>query len=1729
MNPIETTRKISSDYQNYLKSILTVKDGELTEKAFGALEKSKFVKGPYLEATPPYLQGQNLSSLMDEGIANRDFEKLAPQTDVMRPLYTHQESAFKKIVVEKRNIVVATGTGSGKTESFMYPVFNHLMNEISSGRICDGVRALFLYPMNALANDQMKRLRELLANYPEITFGRYTGETLQTEAKAKEAYVAKREQEIRSKNKFAVRGVDYSYEDLLPLPNERISREAMRANPPHILLTNYAMLEFLLITPRDNVFFNGNNGKHWKFIVLDEAHTYKGANGTEIALLLRRLKERVCQNERGIIQCIATSATLGDQDALPALANFASDIFDEHFEVSDIVTSQRVKRVYEDDLVRGLITDYESFKRQVTNMEESEAGRYLYDELIKDIRIIDIFKNLEQKPKDINDVAQAVFSDYEDESMKIKGLILLIELGVRAKKNKDTAALLPARYHLFIRALEGVYVSLYPQRQVFLDRKEQVTIAWDQKVPVFELANCQNCGQEYLIGREKEGKLMPPLEEELPQYFLLTNEVIDSEEISIDDDDQIIEKAGVKSIEAQDLCTACGSIVSANQKQKANCCDCSDPKKIIRVYKMASKGREPNTCASCGSVSSAVIKRFMTANQPATYVIANSLYAMILPQKIEINPEAVKNTGFFGLKDTARNQEFYDESGRKLLAFSDNRQEAAFFAAYMDNKYNQLMWRRLILNELRKKPNGVVIGDMIPLLYNAAKSAGLYPSDEVMTEQDKKNIAWTYLIKEFLGFERRQGLEGKGYVRFFPEPMTVPSGRWNFSATELWETISILMDTLRYSGAMNYPETIDPTGDEFSPKNREVFFRQENGEKESNRFISFLPVGKTNNKRFDFIKKVLLNEGVEAAELPERSKEILRDFYSLFLELQNAHYILQGKTRPTDGVLYTLNFQKWKIAYVDDSDIIYQCNRCGKIATHNIRDICPEFRCSGKLEEIKAEDFRQDPYYANIYQDEKIIPMISKEHTAQLDKEAAGDIQKKFESGQVNVLSCSTTFEMGVDVGQLEAIFLRNVPPETSNYIQRAGRAGRRTSATAFSVTYARRNSHDLNYFANPPEIISGKIRAPYIELKNDKIALRHVNSIVVAWFFRKNEAYFDEKVLAITGANGMDNAAIALKMELDKKPQDLIESIKCVLTPYLFERLGIDNWDFADKIVGENGSLTNAIAQTLSDKESLLEIIRDRENAALKKHARPYTEDINRHLNTINSRQSISYLASGGVLPKYGFPVDVVKLDIFNNSAEAATVDLSRDLKLAISEYAPGSEIIAGGRIWTSYSINKVRDKEWPTYHYYECNDCKRTLIPEGMTTLEEDNDHEEVEICTCGKKMKAHKFIIPIFGFSTKIDDKPKRVGERRPKRFYSTKVQFGGFEKLDTLQEKEQSFTEIAIADRVIRSMYSPQGKLILLNKGGGKSGFFVCKSCGYACDTPQRFTNHKNRSGKSCGNNSYRVVALGHIFNSDIVKLEFPKYDVQQFEYGDLWTSLLYAILEGASDALGISRSDINGCVDRSGLNPALILFDEAAGGAGHVKQIANKLDMVLRAALERVSGKCGCGEETSCYGCLRGYSNQFDHDFISRGSAKVYLEWILMNRIGSGVTYRNISEIEFSSAPVTKSSESNIAVSDITQEWKKALQWLLDPTSAKAYELAIKLIEKGVKDVPIIGYELSSDEQGVLGYEAEMAWTEKRVAILVDDSSEAAMAFDAAGWSVYVIGMVDLEALIKQLC
>ena len=317
-SPVTASEHITEKYKRYLRTIFSINDTQLSSQFKKLLdEHGLFSKGPYLEVNDSFEKGKSLERLIEEEKIAKSFIRI--NMPLSRPLYKHQEIAIEKVLSGK-NIVVSTGTGSGKTESFLVPLLNEIICEHEAGKLNAGVRALLIYPMNALANDQIERLRGLLSDFPEITYGSYTGQTKHKYQDALAEYKALNDNQE-------------------PLSNELISREQIKETPPNILVTNYAMLEYLLVRPDDNVFFCEEHAGKWKYIVLDEAHVYHGGSGIEVSMLLRRLKATLQNND---IKYILTSATLGGDDSNNEVAEFAENLCGSKFNAADVVRAYRI-------------------------------------------------------------------------------------------------------------------------------------------------------------------------------------------------------------------------------------------------------------------------------------------------------------------------------------------------------------------------------------------------------------------------------------------------------------------------------------------------------------------------------------------------------------------------------------------------------------------------------------------------------------------------------------------------------------------------------------------------------------------------------------------------------------------------------------------------------------------------------------------------------------------------------------------------------------------------------------------------------------------------------------------------------------------------------------------------------------------------------------------------------------------------------------------------------------------------------------------------------------------------------------------------------------------------------------------------------------------------------------------------------------------------------------------
>ena len=1547
-SPVRASKEIALEYSRYLSSIFSLNDPVYQQQFSARLKEMPFSSGPYLEVTDAFETGKTVREMMEAGDLPANYDRLGFHLD--RPLYKHQVDALFQIS-SGRNAVVSTGTGSGKTESFLFPITKHLVEEANAGTLGRGVRAMLIYPMNALANDQVERLRELLADFPEITFGCYTGQTA-------EKYDA------------ALANYKQLNNGSLPLKNELISREQMKAYPPNILITNYAMLEYLMVRPDDSVFFSEAYADKWKYIVLDEAHVYRGSTGIEVAMLLRRLNTRLHRKD---IQYILTSATLGGENDNDAVAAFAENLCNSRFTAGDVIRARRVKLTppavskeppaffYKEvaAMIEGdkdpadILARIHDFDPNLPD-DEMEA---LYQVIYRDPFYWQLRRVL-QAPKTLRDLVREM-GIAEDE------LTAFVTVATRAVH--DGGKLFDARYHLFLRAADSVYLTLAPCKRLFLEARK-VYYENGQEYKVFEAATCNNCHAIFLLGREsaegilEQASFVP--EEEPRCVYLLSNSVSDS------DDEHTLDEAG-ETVDAFELCPVCGKLTRVGAKRGCEHTEVS----TVPVQRIKLKeGRHALTkCPKCENTSSSILRSFFVGQEAVTSVVGTSLFEELPSYTVE-RKESDGAADDFGFDDEEPEITKKDVGAKQFIAFSDSRQAAAFYSTYLDQTYTGIVYKRLVVETLKKreyagagKPLEEFVEDLIAQFENYSMAKG----------KSVRKEAWKAALHELVDSNGQTSLYRFGLISFdIPDDHMVGLKKYGISKEEMHEICALFQEWIMSEGAIDYPEVMNTEERSFfAPNGVEHDYTLSDADPKSFT-LSFMPSkAGFSNKRMDYISRLLKKKGFELDE-----PELVRLLEALWKKFFSAS---EGLMIPRNGK-YRVRSDQIRI---QRSKPLYVCRKCRRVTQHNIDGVCPGYKCDGTLEKMDVESVFKDNHYYNLYQQLEIRPLRVVEHTAQLSKETAYEYQNMFKRKEIDVLSCSTTFEMGVDVGSLETVFMRNVPPSPANYAQRAGRAGRSLYSAAFALTFCNKSSHDFTFFRDPVRMIRGRIDPPVFDVRNEKIAIRHLFASAFGMFWKTHPELFSS-VDKFMGEKADNNGITAFAEYLREKPEDLKAFLKGFLPPELSRTFGVDSFEWIDRLLGDEGLLVLAEEVYRHDIDELKEAA-----ARAYSEARWGVDALNQRIRVYQRERILTYLTRSNIFPKYGFPVDTVEMTVVDRkNVLKSGLQLQRDLSMAISEYAPGSQIVANGKLITSRYIKKRPDRSWKMYRYCVCDVCQ------DLNNRLYVNDEDAIlSICgNCGNQLSQNKggiYLIPEFGFEA--EDTIRRPGLRKPVRTYRGEVSSIG---ADTTEGEE----EYRVGNATVFVRTGKLEEMAVLNR----SRFYICETCGYTVVDEKRFTNHMKKKhqrpgGQQCSNEILSNMALGYRFRTDILTMRFMQPEITS---GEEALSILYGLLEGASRALCVERDDLSGCLkwffneETKQPNFGFVFYDKTPGGAGHVRRMADPeiLKAVFEASLTQMLG-CTCGGEsmdTSCYSCLRNYYNQKYHDLLQRGYVVRFLKSVL---------------------------------------------------------------------------------------------------------------------------------------
>lgn len=1643
VDPVALQEDLHDRMRRYLLTALPInrRFPKLREEAHKKLmDGDSLIKGPFLETLPDFPKGKSLENLVDEGLLHEGFSNLE-QDVYQRPLHRHQEEAIQQTVCENKNIVVATGTGSGKTECFMFPMLDSLLKANIKGQ--SGVRAILVYPLNALANDQLyARLVPVLANQLAeygLTIGRYTGQTKSRQTREQA------EAEVLGQPGSPFREL---FGDSVP-SNWLLTRDEMLKNPPHVLVTNYAMLEHLLLLPHNASLFNGAD---LKFMVLDEVHIYSGAQATEVALLLRKLKNRYAANTD--VRCIGTSASLGNSDEdRKNVKAFATRLFG--FPFSKVITSERLDHhlllkttpslKYTSD---DWITMHEALRDTRNAPEQDQLDKwiekaantslpfpkpdsndilqsYLCTLLVQDETIHLTAKYLASHEKEsLLTVATKLFPDTEGIQAQhaLKGMVAL---AAYARESKNAFPLIPARYHFFTRGIEEATIEL----QNGANHSEQITSLKFQRQfqdpangnPRYRLLTCRKCGELYFEGFECGGKITPERISRngrrkvfwcKPKDSYVVGE--DSDETSDHQVEQVNDSVYIH-LQTGEYKIDLSAIDDPSEWILTHSARMSDPSTSDD-----GETQQPlvNTCYSCGSNEpNEVITPFHPGDQALSSTICEVLYSH-LPT----------------IQDNSKTK--IPGNGRNLLIFSDNRQDAAFFAPNFQRTHEDVLLKRELVQHLKREDETIALLHVSDELTNRPiLKTGLTDENgeqpQIGDLDEFGDIIRAKLFREFATpGGSRQSLEDLGLVEIVYKNVNydVIAEAAGIPANIGSNLIRWVIDSIRQNRAISMPRGIHEMSDtvwgHYNQANRAYILEGVNDDARF-KIISRRDKGGYYTNRYVDVFRDKLN-------LPNWEHALIK----IWEHLTDEDYgILKPKNE--DELPMVLNHKRISIRYRDQAQPIHKCNKCGKVSSFTVGDICTQWKCKGKMEELPREvwdDEMERNHYHFLYSKLKTFPSVmAREHTAALTSGLRETIEKNFKERKLNILSSSTTMEVGIDLGDLEGVFLRNTPPDISNYQQRAGRAGRRAQAAPVSITYARNRRYDQDVFEHAQEFLNRPPKTPSVHLSNPRLFQRHQFSILMSHFLTSRGLV--EKGLQIGQLFGLPKFAF---QGGDIIPEDETSDISF---PETREKEFLDHTEHW--INDSNSASARQLAEELlaclknelkqSDPQGFesLEattksLIPDfllamqqlvRTFGVRYRHYMRVAEDLRQNNKTSRSASMennakrwanlpiVNYLSKYGVIPSYSFPIDNIELQVMDGTfnagafhANSANIELSRDAKMGIREYAPGSEVVANGRVWTSAGIAHYPREFMPQLVYKTCSECHHIESHDDKSLIP-----DECSSCNAplGGDVAYHK---EPKGFITSAHEPTGREpGNRRNLSAAPTESQLIG-------NAPDHKFEGTDLVKAFWAYQAAQDGRMIIINKGRGR-GFRTCQ-CGWSFAVPLRgqpnLEHHNPYTGDRCTEtpNNF-AIHLSHTFHTDVLQIrtdlhldqprDLPRSsqpeEISKARDG-VARSIAEAIRLAACKMLDLPEMELSATYRHKPTGVEIILYDSVSGGAGYCKKLHDTpLSQIMEYAKNEIlacSGHCS----RSCSKCLRSFSNQAHWDDFRRKDARTFITTLL---------------------------------------------------------------------------------------------------------------------------------------
>lgn len=1745
----ESIGEIRKALHEYIEASYHIGDPSLIRQRQQLLDKQgNTFQAPFLESTPRYTPGRRFAALDLDPAVHELFVALTSNEGGHKPLlfdppYTHQATALEATGRDGRSLVVTTGTGSGKTETFLLPMLAKLAAEAANQPQSFGtpaVRTLVLYPMNALVNDQLGRLRLLLgddcvtsqfdtwANRP-ARFARYTSRTLypgvrtakkdQERLKSLEKYYialldeAAKEgsprqkrarqllKELKQRGKWPAkpdlkawygssgqrwqdpRTGEFQRAVMLPNDAELLTRYEVLRWPPDVLITNYSMLEYMLMRPLEREIFDAT--RQWlqdnpdeKFLlIIDEAHLYRGAAGAEVALLMRRLRARLgIPSDR--VQVICTSASFSNTEYARA---FAAQLTGKHIDDFDAITGDLDYRTpdapgsvadastlagipmdqyyrAEDDESRLVAVSALLEYRQVSAEPGTSSTVVLHEALHDFPPLARLVNETMKKALPVSELGALVFPDTDPE-LADQAVSTLIALGSAARRKADEAGLLPCRVHAFFRGLPGLWACLDPDCTV--DRagipKGPIGAMYGQPqntcdcgARVFELFTCRQCGTAYARAYTDDVESPSFLWQEPGHAFNAASGPV----TKLQPIDLLLEEPPENSDNAQlqelDLIT--GRLNPAELGERWRPVWLRYP----RHGEQTTEGEDGDSskvtitgefvpCGVCGETAlfgrTSVQDHQTKGDQP---------FQALVSRQIEVQPPGPQPA-----------DDFAPLRGRKVLAFSDSRQVAARLAPNVQDYSLRDAVRPVVLKgwtELSKQMVGqsLSLEDMYLAAMVGAKLLGVRLRPELAGTENFQ--AFTQVSRsidkgaltdpaEFIQMYSIRDNPPQSLLRNLVSTLT--SQYYSFSALGL--------ASLRERGNLK-DEVLGELADIASvatiPEEKLALVRLWLS-LWSRPGIWFSAMNA--DWRGTKVQSVTGKFGKVTKWLP--SREARRTFENEWLP------VLQAKFCQRVGDRYQLMARTVALELGDDWGYCDKCKftqrpfpgttKCISCGADKVRPLKPD---EDEVFMARKGYYRASSKRALATPPGEVMSIVAAEHTAQLNSSQADDIFSKAEMYEllfqdvniavpapgeqpevaIDLLSCTTTMEVGIDIGSLSGVALRNMPPSRANYQQRAGRAGRRGNAVATVIAFGSADTHDDHYFRSPKDMISGEVADPILTMNNVEIAKRHVTAFLLQRYHQDRIQTFDPNTMP---ANLFEVLGSVTDFLSETATLNRTDFEKWLATHEAALRADIDDW-LPTEIAGNtrDGVLDGIIKSTLEGIDYALDVkalsgsaysrsdgvdepaspTADAGHVANNDDAETESadetgpaEDSGEELSAQRARTKLlDRLLYKGVLPRYAFPTDVVSFHIFDEDRSTTYRPVfqyapSQGLTVALSQYAPGKVVWVDKKEWKSGALyspmrrdltNAWRDR----LTYFECQDCHyATHIPW------EQADRGRTDVCPAckGEHFGPGMNWLRPPGFAHPVNDPPGTSPDDAPAISYATRA------KLIASGPGDESLWQ-KVTHRIQQNF--DRQTLLVSNTGPRNEGYTFCTWCGLieptAMPTPLLAGTHPKpypdpKHSMCPGGRASRGLVLGTDFISDVLLIRMTVSDPVTLRPSFLSSQVALRTVAEALTIAATERLEIEATELQAEFRPALTplgghgreaeiyLYDTLTGGAGFTQQISELGREIFELALARLE-ECPAGCEESCYRCLRSFRNRFEHTQLDRHVGASLLRYLL---------------------------------------------------------------------------------------------------------------------------------------